>query len=68
MPGIIAYEPDAMDVLEHARKHCVQTMPLHTQRQATAYLHAMEIFQKAFWDIVKESKIRRPARVTNVND
>jgi len=51
---------DPLTVLEHARKHCVETMPLHTQAQRKAYLFTMETLQGAFWDIVKASKITKP--------
>jgi len=47
---------DAQTTLEHARAHCVQMMPLHTQRQARAYLFAMEDFQRAFWEIVRDGR------------
>lgn len=46
-----------LDTLEHARKHCVDIMPLHTQKQSRAYLFAMEDFQRAFWEIVQAAKL-----------
>ncbi len=47
---------EALDILEHAKRHCVETMPLHTQKQARAYIAAMEDFQGAFWQIVREGQ------------
>ena len=47
---------DGAAMLERARKHAVQIMPLHTQKQAKAYLWAMESFQRAFWEQIQESK------------
>jgi len=47
---------NGMDMLEHARAHAVSIVPLNTQRQAKAYLWAMESFQRAFWEQIRESK------------
>lgn len=54
-------------LLEGARSYAVNIMPLSTKKQQNAYLFAMESFQSAFWQIIREEPwfINRSKNVRN---